>query len=100
MSEVDAGGEDLAALVLRVLDHAAAQHADLAQRIENGDVRRGLGVGERVVVLGIEEARIFDGDDGGLALALDFGGAEDRSRRFLTNSRARSNASGFGRSIA
>ncbi len=76
VSEVDAGGEDLAALVLRVLDHAAAQHADLAQRIENGDISRGLGVGERVVVLGIKEARIFDGDDGGFALALDFGRAK------------------------
>ena len=59
-----------------MIDDVAAQHADLAHRIENGDIGRGLGVVERVVVLGIEEARILDGDDRGLALPLDLGRTE------------------------
>ena len=67
MGEIDAGGKHLAALVFRVIDHAAAQHADLALWIEDGDVGRGLGGVERVVVLGVEETRIVDGDHRGLA---------------------------------
>ena len=59
-----------------MIDHSAAKHADFAQRIEDGDVGRSLGVVERVVVLGIEEARIIDGDHRGLALPLDARGAE------------------------
>ncbi len=62
--------------VFRVIHHAAAQHADFAQRIEDGDVGGGFGVIERVVVLGIEKARIVDGDDRGLALPLDARGTE------------------------
>ena len=76
MRQVDAGGKDLAVFVFRMLDHAAAQNADLALRIENRNVRSGLGVVERVVILGVEEARVLDGDDRGLAHPLDFGRTE------------------------
>ena len=50
--------ENAAAFVFRMLDHVAAQHADFAHRIEDRDVGGGFGVGQRVVVLGVEEARI------------------------------------------
>ena len=76
MRQVDAGAEDVAALVFRVLDLAAAQHADFADRIEDRDVGCGLCVGERVVVLGVEVARILDRDDRRLAAPLDAGRAE------------------------
>ena len=60
MGEIDAGGEDLAAGIFRMIDHVAAQHADLAHGIEQGDIGGSLGVVERVVVLGVEEARVVD----------------------------------------
>ncbi len=71
MRQVDAARKNLAALVFRMIDEVAAQHADFAERIEDRDIGRGFGVVERVVVLGIEKARVLDGDDRGLALALD-----------------------------
>ena len=65
--------KDLAAAVFGMIHHVAAQDTNLAQRIENGDVGCRLRVVERVVVFGIEKARIADGDHRGLALPLDLG---------------------------
>ena len=73
MRQIDPGGKDLAAFVFRVIDHVAAQDADLAHRIEDRDIGRRFGVVERVVILGVEKARIFHGHNGRLALPLDTG---------------------------
>ena len=75
-------------LIFRMIDNAAAQHADFAHRVHDRDIGRGLGVVERVVVLGIEKARIVEGDHRGLALPFDARRTEVDRRPFLMNSRA------------
>ena len=54
--QVQAGPEH--ARVTRVVDRAAAQHADLDLRVEQHQVHRALRGGQRRVVLGVEVARV------------------------------------------
>ena len=65
--EVQAGAEDALAGVARVLDDAAAQHADLDRRVEQDEVDRGLERAGRRVVLGVEVARVAQLDDADVA---------------------------------
>src|SRR5207248_360232 len=83
MREVDARAEQALAGVARVIDHAAAQHADVATLIEQRDVDRRLERHERRFVLGVEEARVLHRHDRRLALALDAGAAEVERARAL-----------------
>ena len=67
-----------------MLDHAAAEHADLDRRVEQREVDRDLGGVQRRVVLGIEVARVAQLEHAGATLAAqvrraevgDAGGAE------------------------
>ena len=54
-----------------MLDHAAAQHRDLDLWIEQREIDASLHAGERGLVLGVEEARIFEGQERGLAAPVD-----------------------------
>ena len=83
MREVDPRAEQALAGVARVIDHAAAQHADVATLIEQRDVDRRLERHERRFVLGVEEARVLHRHDRRLALALDAGAAEVERARAL-----------------
>jgi hypothetical protein len=76
MRQVDAGAEQSAAAIFRVLDLAAAQHRDVGGRIEDRDIDGDLHGVERGVVLGIEKARIAGGDERSLAPTLDLDLAE------------------------
>ena len=69
--QVDAGREQAAAAIFRVLDRIAAQHGDVGSRIERGDIDRDFETVERGLVLGIEKARIAHGDERRLAAALE-----------------------------
>src|SRR6185369_9596092 len=80
--QVDAGGEYAAAFKFRVLDEIAAQYTDVAQWIENSEVSRRFSIVERVVVLGIEEARVLHGDHCRPALPLHLGRTEINDARF------------------
>jgi hypothetical protein len=51
--EVDASAEDALARVARVIDHAAAEHPDLDLGIEQDQIDGGLGLVQRVPVLGV-----------------------------------------------
>ena len=58
MREVDAAAEDAAPRVFGVVDRAAAQHCDVARRIEGRDVDADLHGVDRGLILGVEEARV------------------------------------------
>src|SRR5919198_3332976 len=67
MSEIDAGAEDMAPLVFRMLYDGAAHDGDLARRIEQRQIDADLGAIERALILRIEEARIVLRHHRGLA---------------------------------
>ena len=69
VGEVQAGAEDAPAGVARVLDDAAAQHADLDLRVEQDEVDRRLQRAGRRVVLGVEVARVAQLDGADVAAA-------------------------------
>ena len=68
--QVDAGREQVAAAIFRVLHGSAAQHRDIGVAIERGDVDRDFEAVERGLVLGVEKPRIAHGHDRRLAAAL------------------------------
>ena len=68
--------KDLAAFVFRMIDDSAAQYADFAQWIEDRDIGGRFCIAERVIILGIEEARILYRHHGRLALPFDTGWTE------------------------
>ncbi len=74
--EVQAGAEDAAAGVARMVDDAAAQHADLDLVVEQQEVDRRLERAERGVVLGVEVTRVAELDRADVAGALHVGLAE------------------------
>ncbi len=55
--------------VARVVDHAAAEHADLDLGVEQDQVDRGLGGGQRARVLGIQMPRVAQLEHGAAARA-------------------------------
>ena len=57
--------------VARVVDDATAEHADLNLGIEQDEVDRGLGLGQRVSVLGVQVARVAQLEYAGPALSGD-----------------------------
>ena len=59
-----------------MIDDTAAQYADLAQWIEDRDIGGRFGIAERVIILGIEEARILYRHHGRLALPFEAGWTE------------------------
>ena len=63
--QVEAGPEH--ARVARVVDQAAAQHAELDLGVEQDQVDRALRGGERRVVLGVEVARVAQLEHAGAA---------------------------------
>src|SRR5499426_4179818 len=71
MREVDAGPEHAAALVFRVLHHAAAQHRHFARRVDEREVDADLHAVETGLVFGVEEARVLERDDRRLAAPFD-----------------------------
>jgi hypothetical protein len=76
VGEIDARREHVPAAIFAVLDHVAAQHRDVALRIERREVDRGFLIGNRAGVLGVEEAPVAHGHIGGLAAPLDRGAFE------------------------
>jgi hypothetical protein len=50
---------------------AAAQHGNLDLRIEQRKIDTGFHAGERGLIFGVEEARVLEGQDCGLAAPLD-----------------------------
>src|SRR6202521_3809391 len=61
--EIDAGAEHASVLVFGMFDHVAAQHGDFDRGIEQSEIDAGFHAVERGLVLGVEEARIFKGND-------------------------------------
>ena len=98
--EVDPGAEDAPPGVARVVDDAAAEDADLDLGIEQDEVDRGLGRGQRGGVLGVEVARVAQLEDPRDAVAAHVRAAEvDLAAACAARRGARARAS-VGRSIA
>src|SRR5205085_6976425 len=71
MGEIDPAAEDTAAAIFRMVERAAAQDRDIARRIEGREVDRDLHCLDRGFVFGIEETRIFHGQEASLAPAFE-----------------------------
>ena len=100
MGEVDAGAEDVAVAIFRMLDLAAAEHGDVARAVEDGDVDGNLRPREGRVVLGVEEARVGRGEVHRLALPLEPGRTEIEHAVVRRTREAASALSGRGKSMA
>ena len=59
MRQIDPRIEDAAVFVFRMLNGAAAQHADFDRVVEQHEIDRSLQRGGRAIVLGVEEFRCW-----------------------------------------
>ncbi len=71
MGQIDAGAEDAAVPVSRMLNPSAAQHDDAGRTIEQREVDAGRHGGQRRLILRVQVARIAHRDDAGLAVSCD-----------------------------